>query len=80
MPAFNVAAMNGYLAQMRAEGLPIVPTLANVNAQGNWATQQVATMLHHPAMMTQQVAEIVALVQRQRYAGIDIDYENLQAQ
>ena len=75
----NVAAMNGYLSQMRAEGLPIVPTLANVDAQGNWAYQQVATMLHHPAMMTQQVAQIVALVQRQRYAGIDIDYENLQA-
>jgi spore germination protein YaaH len=75
----NVAASNGYLSQMRAEGLPIVPTLANVDAQGNWAYQPVATMLHHPAMMARQVAGIVTLVQRQHYAGMDIDYENLQA-
>ena len=37
-------------------------------------------MLHHPAMMTQQVAAILALVQRQHFAGIDIDYENLHAE
>jgi spore germination protein YaaH len=39
----------------------------------------VAKVLHEPAMMAQQVAGIVALVQQQHYAGIDIDYENLQA-
>lgn len=75
----NVAATNGYLTQLRAEGLPIVPTLANVDAQGNWAYQPVARMLHDPAMMAQQVSEIVALVQQHHYAGIDIDYEDLKA-
>ena len=74
----NVAATGGYLAQMRAEGLPIVPTLANVDAQGNWAYQPVARMLHDPVLMAQQIAAIVALVRQHNYAGIDIDYEDLQ--
>ena len=75
----NVAATDGYLAQMRAEGLPIVPTLANVDAQGNWAYPPVARMLHDPTLRAQQIAAIVALVRQHNYAGIDIDYENLQA-
>ncbi len=73
------ALIDSYLAQFRAEGLPIVPTLANVDAQGNWAYQPVARMLHDPAMMAQQVSEIVTLVQQHHYAGIDIDYEDLKA-
>ena len=75
----DAAAVHGYLAQLRAERLPIVPTLANVDTQGNWAYQPVARMLHDPALMAQQVSQIVALVQQQHYAGIDIDYEDLHA-
>jgi spore germination protein YaaH len=73
----NVAATDGYLAQMRAEGLPIVPTLANVDAQGNWAYQPVARMIHDPALARRSAAAITALVQRSGYAGIDIDFEDL---
>ena len=36
-------------------------------------------MLHSPELMAAQVAAIVALVQRNHYAGIDLDYENLHA-
>jgi spore germination protein len=75
----NVAVTEGYLSQLRAEGLPIVPTLANVDARGNWAYPPVARVLHDPALMAQQIAAIVALAQQHNYAGIDIDYENLQA-
>ena len=75
----NAPALARRLGQLRAQGLPIVPTLANIDAQGNWAYQPVAQMLHDPALMARQVADIVALVERHSYAGIDIDYEELQA-
>jgi spore germination protein len=68
-----------YLGQLRAQGFPLVPTLANVDAQGNWSYATVARMLHDPAMAARQVAEIVALVDSHHYAGIDLDYENLHA-
>ena len=68
-----------YLNRLRARGLPLVPTLANVDAQGNWSYGPVARMLHNPAMAARQVAEIVALVDSNHYAGIDLDYENLRA-
>jgi spore germination protein len=68
-----------HLGRLRARGLPIVPTLANVDAGGNWSYQPVAGMLHDPALQARQVAAIVALVERHAYAGIDIDYEDLRA-
>lgn len=78
-PGIDTPSLTTALDRLRAQGLPIVPTLANVNAQGNWSYQPVATMLHNPALMTRQVAAIVALVEQHSYAGIDIDYEDLQA-
>ena len=36
-------------------------------------------MLHSPELMAAHVTAIVALVQRNQYAGIDLDYENLHA-
>jgi spore germination protein YaaH len=74
----QAAAVAAALARLRQAGLPLVPTLANITA-GNWSYAPVARMLHHPALMRQQVAGIVALVRAHRYAGIDIDYENLHA-
>lgn len=75
----NVPALTTDLGRLRAGGLPIVPTLANIDAQGNWSYQPVARMLHDPALMARHVAAIVALVERHSYAGIDIDYEELRA-
>jgi spore germination protein len=72
------AAADAKLARLRAAGIPLVPSLANV-VQGNWAYRPVAVMLHNPTLRAQHVAAIVALVQQQHYAGIDIDYEDLHA-
>jgi spore germination protein YaaH len=56
----------------------VVPTIANVT-NGRWAYDPVADILHDPAAMTRHVNDIVALVTRGGYAGIDIDYEDLRA-
>src|SRR5215469_7067165 len=75
----GAASLEADLSRLRARGLPVVPTLANVDAQGNWVYGTVASVLHHPALARQQVAGIVALADANHYAGIDLDYENLQA-
>jgi spore germination protein YaaH len=75
----DVPALQADLSRLRARGLPIVPTLANVDAQGNLVYPAVARVLHDRAMARRQVAQIVALARTQQYAGIDLDYENLQA-
>jgi spore germination protein YaaH len=72
------ATVGTAIARLRRAGLPVVPTLANITA-GNWSYAPVARMLHDPALRRRQVAQIVALVLAHRYAGIDIDYENLHA-
>ncbi|MGE5289602.1 MAG: glycosyl hydrolase family 18 protein [Micromonosporaceae bacterium] len=74
----DAAAVGACLRRLRAARLPIVPTLANV-IRGRFAYQPVASILHNRSLMNQHVAAIAALVQQQHYAGIDIDYENLQA-
>jgi spore germination protein len=74
----SAAAVNAELTQLRAARMKIVPTLANVT-NGQFSYPPVASILHDPARMKQHVAAIVGLVVQQRYAGIDIDYENLQA-
>jgi spore germination protein YaaH len=75
----NAASLGADLNRLRARGLPIVPTVANVDVQGNWVYGSVARVLHSPVLAERQVAGIVALVEAHHYAGIDLDYENLQA-
>jgi spore germination protein len=77
-PAGQAAAVAGDIRRLRGAGLRVVPTIANITA-GKWAYQPVGRMLHSPALMGRQVADIVSLVQRHDYAGVDIDYENLHA-
>jgi spore germination protein YaaH len=77
-PPAQAASTNAQIARLRAAGLQVVPTLANITA-GRWSYQPVAAILHDPARRRQQVAAIVALVSQHHYAGIDIDYENLHA-
>jgi spore germination protein len=74
----HAATVSAAITRLRRAGLPVVPTLANITA-GNWSYAPVTRMLHDPALRRQQVAGIVALVLAHRYAGIDIDYENLHA-
>lgn len=64
------------MAELRKSGIRIVPTIANVT-NGRWAYEPVADILHDPAAMDRHVNDIVALVLRENYAGIDIDYEDL---
>ena len=66
------------MERLRRSGIPLVPTIANVT-NGRWAYEPVATMLHDPAAMQRHVTDVVALVLREGYAGIDIDYEDLRA-
>lgn len=75
----QAAMVDAQLARLRAARISLVPTLANV-IQGTWVYQPVITnILHIPRLRAQHVAAIVALVQQQHYAGIDIDYEDLRA-
>jgi spore germination protein len=74
----GAAAVNAELTRLRAAGMKIVPTLANVT-NGQFSYQPMAGILHDPARMKQHVAAIVSLVLQHRYAGIDIDYEDLRA-
>jgi spore germination protein len=77
--AAQAAAVDAQLTRLRAARIPLIPTLANI-VQGDWVYQPVITdILHIPRLRAQHVAAIVALVQREDYAGIDIDYEDLHA-
>jgi spore germination protein len=64
------------IRQLEAAHMRMVPSIANVTG-GNWSYQPVASILHNPARAKRQVNAIVSLVQREHYAGIDIDYEQL---
>ncbi|MDA3626982.1 glycosyl hydrolase family 18 protein [Saccharopolyspora sp. WRP15-2] len=77
-PTEQTAEVGHRIGQLREAGIPIVPSLANIT-DGNWAYEPVAAVLHDPARRQRHVTEIVDLVERENYAGIDIDYENLRA-
>lgn len=64
------------ISRMRAQGLRLVPTLANV-IDGDFAYQPVAAILHDPVRAAAHIRAIVGLVVSHDYAGIDIDYEDL---
>jgi spore germination protein YaaH len=64
------------LAQLRKAGVRLVPTIANV-INGGFTYQPLASILHDPNKSAHNIAAILALVQRENFAGIDIDYENL---
>lgn len=64
--------------RLRQAQVPLVPSLANIT-DGKWTYQPVARVLADPKLRHQHVEEIINLVHRENYAGIDIDYENLRA-
>ncbi|MBB5157832.1 glycosyl hydrolase family 18 protein [Saccharopolyspora phatthalungensis] len=77
-PPEQTAEIGWRIEQLREAGIPIVPSLANIT-DGKWEYEPVARMLHDPVKRHDHVEEIVELVKREDYAGIDIDYENLRA-
>lgn len=64
--------------RLRQAQIPLVPSLANIT-DGKWSYQPVAHVLADPKLRHQHVDQIVDLVHRENFAGIDIDYENLRA-
>jgi spore germination protein len=74
----RAAVINGDIGKLRAAGMRIVPSLADVTG-GRWSYQPMARMLHSPELMARQIDQIVRLVNANHYAGIDIDYEQLRA-
>ncbi len=77
-PPGQAAAVAAEITRLRAAGKLIVPSIANITG-GKWSYAPVGRMLHSPRLMAAQVASIVALTEREHYAGIDLDYENLHA-
>ena len=77
-PPGQATAVAAEITRLRAAGKLIVPSIANITA-GKWSYAPVGRMLHSPKLMAAQVASIVALTEREHYAGIDLDYENLHA-
>jgi spore germination protein len=70
--------VSGDITRLRDAGLRLVPTLANV-VDGDFAYQPIAAILHDKDRTEAHVAAIVDLVERDDFAGIDIDYEDLHA-
>jgi spore germination protein len=74
----QAAAGRADIARLRAAGLLVVPSIANVT-HGKFSYQPIGRVLHDPASARAQVTAIAALVDKNDYAGIDIDYEGLHA-
>lgn len=66
------------LERLRAFGLPVVPTVSNASG-GAWRYAPVAEIIHDPERRRSHVADLMALVRENDYAGIDIDYEELRS-
>jgi spore germination protein YaaH len=77
-PPREAASVAAEIKRLRGAGKLIVPSIANITG-GKWSYGSVGRMLHSPELMAAHVTAIVALVQRNQYAGIDLDYENLHA-
>ncbi len=77
-PANLAGAIKADMTSLRAAHMRLVPSIANITG-GKWDYQAVSRILHNPALARQQIDSIVGLVQREKYAGIDIDYEELHA-
>ncbi|WP_312871730.1 glycosyl hydrolase family 18 protein [Amycolatopsis acididurans] len=74
----EASAVQASTERLRAAGLSLMPTLANVSG-GQFTDQPITGILHDPTLTANHIAAIVALVTDRGYAGIDIDYEELNA-
>ncbi|MQA07572.1 MAG: peptidoglycan hydrolase [Pseudonocardiaceae bacterium] len=77
-PSATAGSANRHLERLRAAGLSIVPSIANVSG-GTWNAAPVRRILHDPSARTAHVRDIVELVRSRGYDGIDIDYEELRS-
>lgn len=77
VPAHDTASANATMAKLRALGIPLMPSVSNM-VGGQFSYPAVAPVLHDPATMARNISSITALAVAQGYAGIDLDYEELQ--
>jgi spore germination protein len=66
------------LELLRRRGVPLVPTITNTR-DGSWDPGLISTVLRDPVLAAAHVRAVTELVQRQGFAGIDVDYEELPA-
>ncbi len=79
LPPSNAARTEESLNELRQAGIKLVPTISNTQ-NGAWDYPTIIAILRDPALRAQHIANIVKLTKQNNYAGIDIDYENFQAQ
>lgn len=65
--------------QLQDQGIRVIPHIANYT-QGEWTPDNASVVLRDPALRAVHVRNIVDLVLRAGYDGIDIDYEGLEEQ
>ena len=64
--------------RLRRPDLPIVPLVNNWNGK-QWEGQKLGRMLADPAARKRAIEQLLAYVERQHFAGISIDFENIAA-
>ncbi|MGH3926423.1 MAG: glycosyl hydrolase family 18 protein, partial [Pseudonocardiaceae bacterium] len=63
--------------QLQHQGIRVIPHIANYT-QGEWTPDNASIVLRDPELRATHVRNIVDLVLREGYDGIDIDYESLE--
>ena len=64
--------------RLRRPDLPIVPLVNNWNGK-QWESQKLGRMLADPAARKRVIEQLLAYVERQHFAGISIDFEDIAA-
>lgn len=71
------ANMLKFVSEKRPD-LPIMPLVNNYDPQAQaWASARVAAVMRDPAQRTKLVQELVGGVTQNRFAGLNLDFENL---
>lgn len=78
VPAESVGQMNQALARLTTAGVALMPTISNHWA-GSWSRKRVARIIQDPVLRARHVQDVVDLVTKHDFAGVDIDYEELLA-
>lgn len=78
VPPNETTAAAATIAGLRALGVPLMPSVSNM-VGGEFSYDAVAPVLHDPAATARNIDSITQLAVTQDYAGIDLDYEELQA-
>ncbi|MCD2195927.1 glycosyl hydrolase family 18 protein [Actinomycetospora endophytica] len=77
VPPQDTATATATMTKLRSLGVPIMPSVSNM-VGGDFSYGAVAPVLHDPATMERNISSITQLAVAQNYAGIDLDYEELQ--